>query len=271
MQEKEFGFIRHAPKKSALENDLEKTSEEPKLNPVQLEKWNEAIKRLEIEGDPQVSRKELPLIEKKATDIYESLPEESLVIFSSTDYPRTKLTADLISSTLLELEREREEKKIRVASLWEHDEIEDHKLKDVGSMQDEARRNQALMREIYERDFPNDQEFKEYLESKGDKTFNREDEMLRRAVNFDLQSDDSQYRKRAKTLREELKSIEKLLDELDGPVFFYMAGHHPNLIALDVAVNHRSYYDSEKELPKPLDLWKVDKEKLIEFINSDKD
>jgi len=249
-----FGFIRHGSK---LEpgKPIEKL-EKSGLTLEQQEKWKEATKRLGIENDPQMGYENLPLIEKMARDMYEKLPPKATVIFSSTDYPRTKLTADLISSTLMEIIKEKNEKEIAVAYMWEHPDeaTKEGSRTKTGDMKNEMATNQRLMREVQKMDYPEDLDLEEYLKHGGHKTFANEDEVLRRAVNLDLRSEDSQYKKRVATFKESLKNIEESLDDIDGPVFFYMVGHHPNLITFDVALNGREHYDTSDEIPKPLTL-----------------
>lgn len=265
----EFGFIRHGHKLNARESKL--PLEESGLSPIQQEKWEEAVNRLGIKDDPQMGYENLPLIEQMAKDMYESLPEKATVVFSSTAYPRTRLTADLISTELVRLTAENKTKEIGVSFLWEplDEAVKEDSMTNVGDMHRESATNQRLMREVKERDYPGDVELEEYLEQQGRKTYANEDEVLRRAVNLDLESSDSQYRKRVSTFREQLKNIESTFDEGDGPIFFYMVGHHPNLITFDVAINGRDHYDRSDEIPKPLTLWKADREKIRDFINQE--
>ena len=262
-----FGFIRHGHKLNS--EGVNPPLEESGLTLEQQHTWKEAVVRLGIEDNPQMKYENLPLIEELARDMYNKLPEKATVIFSSTGYPRTRLTADLISSELMKLSRGEGSKEIAVAFMWEHpdDAIKENSRTNLGNMQNEAASNQQLLREVQKRDFPDDLDLEEYLKHGGNKTFTNEDEVLRRAVNLDLESPDSQYKKRVDSFREQLKNVYTSFQDIEGPVFFYMVGHHPNLITFDVALSGRKHYDTAEEIPKPLTLWEVNKEKVEKFID----
>jgi len=262
-----FSFIRHGDKLTPGKDTG--SLEESSLTPLQQEKWKEAVIRLGIEGNAQIKYENLPIIEEMAKEMFEKLPPKATIIFSSTNYPRTRLTADLLSSELMKLINEYKTKEISVAYMWESpgDADKEESRTNIGNMKNEMATNQRLMREVQKTDYPEDLELEEYLKHGGNKTFKNEDEVLRRAVNIDLGKEDSQYRKRVETFRESLKNIEKSFDDIDGPVYFYMVGHHPNLITFDVALNGREHYNTSDEIPKPLTLWEVDKEKITDFIN----
>lgn len=261
------GFIRHGDKINS--KDVNLPLERSGLTLEQQRTWKEAVVRLGIEDNPQMKYENLPLIEELARVIYAKLPEKATVIFSSTDYPRTRLTADLISSELIKLSKKKKKsKEIAVAFMWEHpdDSIKENSRSNIGNMQNEAATNQRLLRKVKERDFPDDLDFEEYLKHGGSKTFSNEDEVLRRAVNLDLESPDSQYRSRVDSFKAQLKNVSASFQEIKGPVFFYFVGHHPNLITFDVALNGRKHYATAKEIPKPLTLLEASKNKVQEFI-----
>ena len=112
-----FNIIRHGNKLEAGEE--RRPLQESGLPEKQQQKWSEAIRRLNIQGDPEITYGSLPLIEKIAQDIYEQLPDKATVIFTSTAYNRTKLTADFLSTSLMEKLQEKNDKEIAVAFLWE--------------------------------------------------------------------------------------------------------------------------------------------------------
>jgi len=264
-----FSFIRHGDKLTP--GKAMESLEESSLTPAQQEKWKEAVRRLGIENNPQIRYENLPIIEQMAKEMYEKLPPKATVVFSSTNYPRTRLTADLLSSELMKLINEDKTKEIAVAYMWEspEDAIKEYSRTNIGDMKNEMATNQRLMREVQKTDYPDDLDLEEYLKHDGNKTFDNEDEVLRKAVNLDLKNENSQYKKRVGSFRESLKNIKTSFDDISGPVFFYMVGHHPNLITFDVALNGREYYNTSDEIPKPLMLWEVDKEKIHDFINKE--
>ena len=268
---KEFGFVRHGHKLGPEEEG--RSLEESGLTLEQQRKWKEAVTRLGIENNPQMGYENLPLIEQMAKGMYEKLPERALVIFTATDYPRAKLTADLISTELTRLSVGGHGKEIKVAFLWEHpdEKVKADSMSRIVDMREEMAANQRLLGEVQKRDYPDDLDFKVYLTRGGDKAYANENEALRRAVNLDLESEDSQYRKRASSFKRQLQHIETTFDDHNEPVFFYAVGHHPNLIAMDVAINGRTHYERSDEIPRPLTLWKVDKEKIEKFLEQDKE
>lgn len=260
-----FGFIRHGEK---INPEKEEASlDSSNLTEAQKQRWAESIEKLGIKDDPQITYENMPRIEELARDIFESLPDNSLVVFTSTNYPRTRLTADLISQALCDLSFADEGKKnISVSFLWEDPKSPEPSLTEIGDMKGESAANQRLMRNLKDEQYPDDDKFERYLEKKGNTTFDREDEVLRQAVNLDLASANSQYKQRAVSFKQQLKNIESLFSENTEKVFFYMVGHHPNLITLDVALNGRTHYDKAEEIPKPLSLWEVDTGKLRDFV-----
>jgi hypothetical protein len=119
-----------------------------------------------------------------------------------------------------------------------------------------------IIRKFAEQEKAEDAALKKYLEESapgdvGNKAYWNEDELIFKTANIDLASENSVIRKRAETLKEQVAKVTEQLKDHATPVYFYGVGHHHSLIALDVAFNGRSHYDSVDELPKPLALWKI--------------
>jgi len=177
----EFNFIRHGEKLKL--GETRKTLEDSGLTKEQQEKWKEAVDALRLE-DPELAYEALPKIEQLAQEIYDSLPNGALLLFLSTDTPRTKLTTNLLSSELVRLECQNG-KNIAVASLWEpENNNQQDSLRDVftGDIMDR-------MKKILIQDSQDEQAIKEYFESGGNKTFAMEDELVMKAVNEELASE----------------------------------------------------------------------------------
>ncbi|MDO8579249.1 MAG: hypothetical protein Q7R72_00045 [bacterium] len=264
----QLGFIRHAPKVEG--GKARRPLAESGLSFSDQLLWEETVAMLGIKDDPGITYESLPLIKKMAEQIYEELPEKALAIFTSTTYPRTRMTSALLQVELMRLIKEGE-KEIGVASAVEPS-VEEAAQPDSRSnllnMKNESAGNQRLMRELKDREYPDDQEFEAYLQSGANTTFARENEMLRAAVNEDLASgSNSFYRKRLGLLREQLRKVKDAFTKINGndPVYFYAVGHHPNLITLDVALNGRAEYQ-DGEIQQPLTVVKADREKLEKFL-----
>lgn len=248
----EFNFVRHGSKMKAGE---ERSSiEESGLTPAQQKKWKDAVERLKLQ-DPEINYDSLVKIEALAQDICSQLPEKALLIFNSTNTPRTKLTADFLSTSVFE-ESNKQGKDIRVAYIWEPS----LKSKEDGAL---TRTSESigtplmlkLMKEVEEND---DESLQTYLTSgKGAFAHPKEDELVMKAANKDLASEPSFFRKRAPVLRDQMARIRESFPDKDLPLYFYGVGHHGSLIALDVAFNGREKYDSVDEMPQPLSVWKA--------------
>lgn len=260
----EVGFIRHGHKLKGTEERA--PLEESGLSPEDQGVWREAVERLPPGTNPELRYENLPMIKEMAREMLESLPKKGTVVFSSTTSPRAHLTAEFLSRYLIQERDERGEKGFGVSFL----------LKPIeGAVQKESHTNilniDSMVPTIMERmecigkqeEFKDDETLSEYFSHEGGRTAHpMEDELLRRVVNGDLASKDSIYRTRATLLKQQLRDLEEVFSNNDGPVFFYGVGHHSNLVALDVAINNRQHYESVDEIPKPLDLWRVDRERI---------
>jgi hypothetical protein len=250
----EFNLIRHAFKKEPMEK---RSLGESGLTKKQQEKWLEAVARLKLD-DPEITYKSLPLIEKMAEGIYETLPEKALVLFAATKYPRNKITADFLSAEISRLAIEKDDKEISTAFIWEPAEVAEKadSLTKIPVGTPEAIIEN--MKVILELDYKDDISLREYLEGRsGDVSHPLENELVMKAVNFDLRSENSFLRKRADLLKTQAEKLKETFKDHEGPVYFYGIGNHSGLIALDVAFNNRQSYRAVEEIPEPLALWKA--------------
>ncbi|OGY38576.1 MAG: hypothetical protein A3G57_04740 [Candidatus Andersenbacteria bacterium RIFCSPLOWO2_12_FULL_45_8] len=256
---REIGLIRHGAK---FEGGKKRVPlEESGLTAEQQERWAEAVERLDIQNDPELSYDSVPQIEKLAARLNESLPERATVLFLSSDYPRTKLTADLLSSSLIG-EVQKAGKDVGVGFVWEPKE-EAAKPGSVSKLPQGTPEIMEAMKEVAERDCPDDESLKEYfISNDGSITHPKEDELVMKAVNEQISDKDSFIGKRVALLKEQVENLKAKFPSGDRPVYVYGIGHHGSLIALDVAYNGRDKYDSVDEIPKPLSLWKVNLEKI---------
>ncbi len=247
----EFNFIRHAEKMN--EGEERCALNESGLTLSQQEKWTNAVDRLNLE-DPQIRFEALPKIEELAKIICEKLPDRALLIFNSTDTPRTKLTADFLSTSVIE-DAKKQGKDIRVAFIWEPKD----KAKEDGSLMrvSESVGTPTMLRLMQEVEESNDDSLERYLTSgKGGFAHPKEDELVMKAVNSDLaRGENSLFRKRAQVLRVQADRIKEKFTEKDLPLYFFGIGHHGSLVALDVAFNERTHYDSVDQIPQPLSVW----------------
>lgn len=254
---KEIGLIRHGPKLGGGEKRV--PLEESGLTQKQQERWAEAVERLGIEEDPELSYDSVPQIEELAHRMNESLPDRATVLFVSTEYPRTKLTADLLSTSLMEL-AEHDSKDVEVSFIWEP-KGEAEKPGSVSKLPQGIPEIMEAMEEIADRDYPGDESLKEYFASNdGSITHPKEDELNMKAINEQIGDKDSYIGKRVSLLKQQVENVKRKFPPDDRPVYVYGVGHHSSLIAVDIAYNNREKYDSPDEIPKPLSLWKVDLE-----------
>lgn len=252
----DFGMIRHGAKQKG--GELRKSLGESELTEEQQRKWQEAVESLKLDN-PELSYEALPGIERLGKKIYESLPEHALVIFVSTDTPRTKLTADLLSNEIIELSKaEGGKKDIAVAFLWEPEEVKKQpdSLSNIPMWPPEI---MEILEEIIAQDSADDETMEAYLKSDGNFEVPGENELTFKMVNRDLRSHDSCLRRRADALKKQYDLLLDTFKDENRPIFFYGVGHHSSLVALDIAFNGRRKYDSVDEIPNPLDLWKAKK------------
>jgi hypothetical protein len=262
----QFNTMRHGHK--LRPGEVRGPLEQSGLSAEQQQTWREAVDRLGLEADPEITYESLPLIEKIAADLYERLPEKATVIFSSTKYPRARLTADFFSSALIKVAAERKDKDVGVAFLWEpgEDASKDTSTAEVLDVSGEFTKVWELMKEVKDLEYPDDTDLAAYFSSNdGNRRHPKENEVLMKAVNLDLSRDNSVFKKRAERLKVQLQSLDTIL-KTDSPIYFFGVGHHSNLISLDIALNDRTHYDSVDQIPEPLAIWKADKTKLEEIL-----
>ncbi|MDD5489098.1 MAG: hypothetical protein PHP25_00245 [Candidatus Moranbacteria bacterium] len=253
----QFGMIRHGAKQKG--GEIRKPLEESGLSKEQQRKWSEAVEALKL-VDPELSHETVPGIEKLARHIYDGLPKHALVIFVSTDTPRTKLTADLLSMEILEIENSGGNKKdVAVAFIWEPEEIkkQPNSLSNIPIWPPEIMKT---MREIIMQDARDDEVMEAYLKSDGNFEIPNENGIMFRAINNDLSNEESSLKRRAEELMIQYEKLKNTFVNEKRPIFFYGLGHHSSLVALDIAFNGREEYISVDEIPNPLDLWHAKKQ-----------
>jgi hypothetical protein len=250
----EFNLIRHAFKKEPTEN---RSLEESGLTKEQQEKWQEAVTRLKLE-DPEITYESLPLIEKMAEGIYESLPPKALVLLAATEYPRNKITADFLATEIARLAMEKEDKEISTAFIWEPSDVAanaDSLTKIPVGTPGAIMENMKI---VFEKDYQDSESLREYLEGRSASVSHPlENELTMKAANLDLISKDSFLKERADLLKAQVEKLKETFKDYDGPIYFYGVGNHSSLIALDVAFNDRQKYETVEEIPEPLALWKA--------------
>jgi hypothetical protein len=251
----EFSLIRHGHKLQAGEE--RKPIDESGLNTEQQESWKDALSTLPENTDPEITYENVPLVEDLADQIYENLPPKALLLFSTTDYPRTRMTASLLSCFLAKKGITSHEKDIAVGYVWEP--------KDVAVQEGSLTRLPSEMSGVVEkwkalqaREAELDDSLREYFaQPGGGKTHPRELEMFFKLVEEDLASPDSAIRKRGEEMKQQVEKFKETYKDEDRPVFFYGVGHISSLVCLDVAFNSKESYSGPEELPKPLSLWKA--------------
>lgn len=251
-----LSFIRHGDKlKSGQERG---PIGESNLNAEQQRRWEETCAKLNI-VDPEVTYESALKMEALAADIYESLPERALVVFTSTNYPRTRFTAEYILETIENIAQARKDKKIYTETIGESNIVDNARTVGTSTVAKEAPGMIERMKAIMAQDASDDNRLTDYFShSGGGKGHAQETEIFFRAVNADLASDDSVIQKRAAELRNELQSIkDSVQTKHDLPIFIYGVGHMSSLIALDVAFSGRTSYEAVEEMPTPLSLREV--------------
>jgi len=252
----EFSFLRHGHKVEAGTERL--PIEQSGLTPEQQGKWKEALSVLGNDVDPEITYENVPLIEKMALDIFNKLPDRALLLFTSTDYPRTRMTSALLSGELIRVSNNHPEKDIATASVWEPKEIREQE-DSLSNLPNENREAVALFREFQKTlDLEKNPALQDYFNHPtGGKNHSKGQEMLFEIANKDLASEDSIFRKGAEQMKKQLEAFKEKYKDADRPVYFFGVGHNTTFVSLDVAVNGRDHYNSVDEIVEPLTLWKV--------------
>ncbi len=262
----EFGMFRHGEKLEM--GELRKSLEESGLSQAQQDKWRAALETLNLQ-EPEIGYVALPKIESMAKQICDQLPNEALVIFAPTRLPRARMTAELLSREITALSST-SSKNISVAFIWEPE--------DVAQAPESASNTAmyplemvAVMKAFVEQEQADDLALKQHLEETnpedlGTRAYAYEDELIFKTANADLANVDSVLRKRADLLKEQVLRVANHFKDHPVPVYFYGVGHHQSLIALDIAFNGRNHYDSVRDMPDPLNLWKASPENLKELL-----
>lgn len=253
----EFSFLRHGHKVEAGTARL--PLEQSGLTLEQQEKWKEAQAVLGDGVDPEITYENVPLIEKLASEIFEELPEKALLLFTSTNYPRTRMTSALLSVELARLVRIHPEKDIDIATIAEPKAVREQE-ESLTNLPSEGAGFVDLWRDFkasYRGE--NDAALSDYFaQSGGGKNHPKAQEMVFELVNKDLASENSIFRKAAQQMKRQIEAFKQVYESQDRPVYFFGIGHNTTLVALDVAINHRDRYDHVDQIPTPLTLWKVD-------------
>lgn len=258
MDKNEFSlsFLRHGPKKEVEEKEI--ILEDSGLTSEQQTKWKEAMENLGFDK-VELSYKALPAIEKKANEIFEALPEKALLIFFSTEYPRNKMTTELLMNEVMDISK-KSHKDIRVAYFFETPE-EKQNLNSFGKNLS-ADMMPLMAEEMKKQDTKDAELVEKYFVHGGHLTIPGEDEMVKSAANKDLaKGEDSYLRQRGKLFREQYDKLKKDFADQKMPVFFFGVTHHSAIIAADAEFNGRNKYKTADEIPKPLSLWRIQDKK----------
>lgn len=234
--------------------------EESGLTVDQQNKWKEACATLDEGVDPEITYENLPLIEKMAVDIFEKLPDKALLLFASTDFPRTRMTCALLSMELTRLGLENPDKHIVTGSIWESPEVANQD-ESISNLPGEAKGFLDLWKKFKDREeAKSDPSLKEYFkQSGGEKTHPKEQEIVFKLANQDLANPDSVFRKRADQIKGQIESFKKRYPDGDYKTYFFGIGHVSTLISVDIALNDREKYDRVEEIPTPLTIIKAEK------------
>jgi hypothetical protein len=252
----EFSFLRHGHKVEAGKERL--PLEQSSLTPEQQDKWKEALSVLGDGVDPEITYENVPLIEKMSFDIFSKLPNNALLLFTSTDYPRTRMTSALLSMELIRMAHDHPEKDLAVASIWEPKEIREQE-DSISNLPNDNREAVNLFKEFQKTlDIEKDPALQEYFNHPtGGKNHSKGQEMLFEIANKDLAGENSVFRKAAEQMKKQIESFKEKYKDTERPIYFFGVGHNTTFVALDVAVNGREHYDSVDEIVEPLTLWKV--------------
>jgi len=253
-----FSFIRHGEKMG----DQERVPlEESGLTPEQQQKWLEAREVVGIGIDPGITYENLPVIEKMAEDIFNKLPEKSLLLFTSTDFPRTKMTNALLSMELSRLALQNPDKNIATGSIWEPKEVAEQE-DSISNLPGEAKGFLELWKEFEKsEEAQSDPSLKEYFEQGGGKAHPKEQEIIFKLANKDLANPNSIFKKRAEQIKGQIESFKDKYPDEDYKTYFFGIGHVSTLIPVDVALNGREKYDSAEEIPTPLTIIQAEERK----------
>jgi hypothetical protein len=208
--------------------------------------------------DPEITYENVPFIEEMALDIFNKLPDRALLLFTSTNYPRTRMTSALLSGELIRVSNDHPEKDIAVASIWEPKEIREQE-DSISNLPNENREAVALLREFQKTlDLEKNPALQDYFNHPtGGKNHPEAQKMLFEFANKDLASKHSVFRKGAEQMKKQLEALKEKYKDADRPVYFFGVGHNTTFVALDVAVNGREHYDSVDEIVEPLTLRKI--------------
>jgi len=253
-----FSFMRHGEKLAAGQERV--PLEDSGLTPEQQQKWLEAQEVVGAGIDPEITYENVPVIERMAEDIFNKLPEKSLLLFTSTDFPRTKMTSALLSMEVGRLALQNPDKHVATGSIWEPTEVAEQE-DSISNLAGEAPGFLDMWKEFKNsKDAQEDPSLQDYFaQSGGGKTHPKEQEMIFKLANKDLASPNSVFKKRAEQIRGQIESFKERYPDEDYKTYFFGVGHVSTLIPVDVALNNREKYDSVEEIPTPLTIIKTEK------------
>ncbi|MFH1089844.1 MAG: hypothetical protein V1716_05485 [Candidatus Uhrbacteria bacterium] len=230
-----FSFIRHGEKMGVGEE--RSAIEVSGLTSDQQARWKNICERLHVE-DPEVTYQSVEKMESLAKEIFSSLPDRALVVFSTTNYPRTRFTAEYVLETLEDLAREDNKKHIYTEVIGES--TTDTGVRTVGTsgLAKEAPGMLPLMQQIARQDQADDDGVAQYLSSTGGgKGHAKEMELFFAAVNQDLASENSLLKKRAGELRAEVEQLKEDVQTNDE----LRLNRHFGLLKQSVNLFHRLF------------------------------
>lgn len=254
-----ISFMRHGEKMTAADQDTISKDLEG-LSVEDQQEWKEAVERLKIEDSPEIRPANIIKIREIASELLGELPENTLVLLTSTFTPRTRLTADFLSTELSKAS-EQVGKNIGIGYLWQSDADKKNSANPinlpealVGSKGSEIT---SLMKDILAEQRP-DTDPEAYLKTGGGFKVENEDELVVELVRRDLaKGDDSAIRERVQLYKDQINNMNDSVSNEERPVYVIAVGHHMSLIPLDMYANGVGEFSPE-EIPQPLDRWSYD-------------
>jgi hypothetical protein len=170
------------------------------------------------------------------------------------------MTYLLLSQELIRISHSHQEKDVAIASVWEPKEIRELD-NSVSNLPNENKEAVELFREFQKNvDLEKDPALEDYFtHPTGGKNHPKGQEMLYEIANKDLASENSVFKKAAEQMKKQMELFKEKYKDGARPVYFFGVGHNTTFVALDVAVNGRTHYDSVDEIVEPLTLWRVSK------------
>lgn len=254
-----ISFIRHGEKMTATDQDTI-SSDLENLSVEDQAEWREAVERLGIEANPEIRPANMLKIREIAQELFGELPEKALVLLTSMLTPRTRLTADLLSTELYKATQEGS-KDIGIAYMWQPDSEGKNPENPINLpnpvVASKGPELAALLKEIVAEQSPGTDP-DSYMKTGGGFKVEKEDDLVIELVRRDLaKGDDSAIRERVHLFEDQIKNMKEWTANEERPTYVVAVGHHMSLIPLDMHFNEVREFPAE-EIPQPLDRWSYD-------------